>query len=173
MLMREENDMPKLMDVSEDCATCSEYIEQMGRIYKHAFMKVKENYQLKSDVIEKLQNYREQYEIVVLFADWCGDARNAVPVLALLEERLGIRIRALGGMKKPGPRARHGVHWAVPPSPKEVDIFGITSSPTILIFDRNSGEEIARIKTKPRIKPTIEEEILFLIEQHAAVQQNS
>ena len=94
-------------------------------------------------------------------ADWCGDARKAVPVLSLLEEELDIRIRALGGMTKPPYGSKK--HWAVPPSPKEVDTFDITSSPTILIFNKD-GVEIGRIKTRPKMTPTIEQEIVKIIE---------
>ena len=55
--------------------------------------------------------------------------------------------------------------WAVPPSPDEVDTFEITSSPTILIFNQ-AGEEIGRIKTRQRMTPTLEQEILKIIEDN-------
>ena len=165
--------MPALADVSEECLSCQEYIEQMHMSFKYGFNKVKKSYRLKEDVVTNLERMKDNYEIVVLFADWCSDAKRAVPVLALLEERLGIRIRALGGMKKPGLGAAPGVHWAVPPSPKEVNIFGVTSSPTIIIFDKRTGEEIGRIKTRPKHTPTIEEEIQYLIEQYEARSANS
>ena len=46
---------------------------------------------------------------------------------------------------------------------EEVDIFEITSSPTILIFD-SQGEEVGRIKTRPKMTPTLEQEIVKVIE---------
>jgi hypothetical protein len=84
-----------------------------------------------------------------------------VPVLSLIEEATEMKIIALGGMTKPPYGSAK--HWAVPPSPVEVDIFGITSSPTILIFN-SKGEEIGRIRTRPKMEPTLEQEIVKIIE---------
>jgi thiol-disulfide isomerase/thioredoxin len=125
------------------------------------YQSVRESYQLNEDTVEELKKYADSYTLIVVFADWCGDARKAVPVLSLLEDEAGIEIKALGGMEKP--RRPSNKHWAVPPSPEEVDTFGITSSPTIIIFDED-GEEVGRIKTRPKMTPTIEEEILAIIE---------
>jgi hypothetical protein len=79
---------------------------------------------------------------------------------------LDIKIRALGGMTKPG--FGSDKFWAVPPSPIEVDTFEIRSSPTILIFRKDTGEEVGRILTKPKMTPTIEEEMVKVIEDAAA-----
>lgn len=125
------------------------------------YQSVRESYQLNENIVEELKKYADSYTLIVVFADWCGDARKAVPVLSLLEDEAGIEIKALGGMEKP--RRPSNKHWAVPPSPEEVDTFGITSSPTIIIFDED-GEEVGRIKTRPKMTPTIEEEILAIIE---------
>ena len=122
----------------------------------------KKYYNLNSDAVEKLRTLLVDYEIVVIFADWCGDAKKAVPVLAKLEEELDVKIKALGGMKKPPYGSDKD--WAVPPSPEEVDIFEITSSPTILIF-KKSGEEVGRIKTRAKMTGTIEEEVVKIIEE--------
>ncbi|TFF91043.1 hypothetical protein EU545_05935 [Candidatus Thorarchaeota archaeon] len=132
----------------------------MSPAYRGGFVRFAQSYELKKDVVEELKQYAEDYVIVAMFADWCGDARRAIPVLSLLESKIDIEVRALGGMQKP-PRGSDK-YWAVPPSPKEVDTFGITSSPTIIIF-KKSGEEVGRIKTRPRMTPTVEEEILKII----------
>jgi thiol-disulfide isomerase/thioredoxin len=153
--------MPSLDDVTKDCPTCEQYIEEMSPAYKGGFIRYAQSYELREDIVEELKKYADDYVIVALFADWCGDARRAIPVLSLLEMEIGIEVRALGGMQKP-PRGSDK-HWAVSPSPEEVDVFGITSSPTILIFKR-SGEEVGRIKTRPKMTPTVEEEILKFIE---------
>ncbi|MHA1904573.1 MAG: thioredoxin family protein [Candidatus Thorarchaeota archaeon] len=153
--------MPTLQDVKEDCPSSNEAIENMSKSYRAGFLGHKKYYNLNSDAVEKLKLFLNDYEIVVVFADWCGDAKRAVPVLAKLEEELDIKIKALGGMKKPPYGSDK--NWAVPPSPEEVDTFEITSSPTILIF-KKSGEEVGRIKTKPKLTGTIEEEIVKIIE---------
>lgn len=153
--------MPELSDITIDAPSCVEYIDTMSPAYKAGFLRNKEDYKLNPAAVKKLSNLAKEYHIVVIFADWCGDARKAVPVLSLIEEETEMKIVALGGMTKPPYGS--GKHWAVPPSPVEVDIFGITSSPTILIFT-SEGEEIGRIKTRPKMKPTLEEEIVKIIE---------
>jgi thiol-disulfide isomerase/thioredoxin len=155
--------MANLNDVSEECPSCRDYIEDMSPYRRERWQQVKENYKLNKEALEKLRKYKDDYTFVAVFADWCGDARKAIPVLALLEKELDIKIRALGGMTKP-PFGSEEL-WAIPPSPEEVGTFEINSSPTILIFDED-GEEVGRIKTKAKNAPTIEEEIVFLIEQN-------
>ena len=153
--------MPELSDISSNGPTCIEYIDTMSPMYKAGFLRSKENYTLISTAIEKLISFANEYHIVVIFADWCGDARKAVPVLSLIEEATNMKIVALGGMTKPPYGSEK--FWAVPPSPVEVDIFGITSSPTVLIFN-SEGNEIGRIKTRPKMEPTLEQEIVKIIE---------
>ena len=153
--------MPNINDISSDAPTCVMYIDTMSPMYKAGFLRSKENYKLNDIAISKLIDFANEYHIVVIFADWCGDARKAVPVLSLIEQATEMKIVALGGMTKPPYGSDK--FWAVPPSPVEVDIFGITSSPTVLIFD-SEGIEIGRIKTRPKMEPTLEQEIVKIIE---------
>ena len=150
-----------LNDVKSEFTTCEHYIEAMPPSFKGGWLRQAEDYQLDDEAIEKLKSYVDDYELVVFFANWCGDSRRAVPVLMLLEKEIGLRINALGGMTKP-PRGS-SVHWAIPPSPEEVDTFGITSSPTVIVF-KKSGEEIGRMKTRPKMTRKVETEILKIIE---------
>jgi thiol-disulfide isomerase/thioredoxin len=153
--------MPTLDDVRKDAKGASECIETIPQMYRGGFLRQKEEYSISAKAVERLKILLEEYTIAVFYADWCGDSRKALPVLALIEEEIGKKIPALGGMTKPS----YGSNklWAVPPSPPEVEIFDITSSPTILIFNKE-GKEIGRIKTRQRMKPTIEEEIVKIIE---------
>jgi len=153
--------MVMLSEVQSDAPDCGEYIETMSQMYKGGFLRQRNEYKLNPKAIEKLGAFSEDYRIVIVFADWCGDARRAVPVMSLIEVETGQKISALGGMKKPPYGS--GKSWDVPPSPVEVDIFEITSSPTILIFNQQ-GEEVGRIKTRAKMTPTIEQEIVKVIE---------
>jgi len=153
--------MPKINDIQPDAKGASECIDTIPQAYRGGFLRQKEEYSLNNEAVERLKILCEDYTCVILYADWCGDSRRALPVLALIEEQTGRKIPALGGMTKP-PYGSDKL-WAIPPSPPEVEIFGITSSPTILIFNKE-GEEIGRIKTRQRMKPTIEEEIVKIIE---------
>ncbi len=153
---------PTLTAVNDNSPNTTEYIENMSSSYRVNFLRFGESYTLETESVEKLKEYSDKFTFVVLFADWCGDARRAVPVLSLLEEKAGLNVRALGGMTKPMVRSEK--NWAVPPSPIEVDIFEIKSSPTIIVFDKETGEEIGRMKTKPRMTSTVEEELVKIIE---------
>ena len=154
--------MPTHNDVSPDYTSVTDYIEKMSAAQKGGFVRQRDAYKLNHDALEVLRNLKDDYEIIVFFADWCGDSRKAVPVLSLLEQELGIKISALGGMAKPP--FGSGKLWAVPPSPIEVETFDIRSSPTIIVF-KKSGEEIGRIKTRPKMTATVEEELIWLIEK--------
>lgn len=154
--------MPALSDVSEDYPSCEDYINEMNPMYKSRWLDEFSRYRINEETVARLREIIDEYELVVLFADWCGDARRAIPVLVHLEKTLSIKVRALGGMTKPG--FRSDKFWAVPPSPLEVDTFDIRSSPTVIIFRKDSGEEVGRIKTKPKMTPTLEEEILKIIQ---------
>ncbi|MFX1416605.1 MAG: TlpA family protein disulfide reductase, partial [Promethearchaeota archaeon] len=109
-----------------------------------------------------LKTLIDDYVVVAFFADWCGDSRRAIPVLSLLEQELGFKARALGGMTKPPFGSK--TQWAVPPSPKEVEVCDITSSPTIVVY-KKTGEEVGRMKTRPRMTSTVEEELIWIIER--------
>ena len=136
----------------------------MSAARKGGFLRRRDAYELNKDAVELLQNLKDQYEFIVFFADWCGDSRKAVPVLSLLEQELEIKIVALGGMTKP-PYGSDG-YWAIPPSPEEVKTFDIRSSPTIIVF-KKSGEEVGRMKTKPKMTATVEEELIWIIEKNS------
>ncbi|MHA2380609.1 MAG: thioredoxin family protein [Candidatus Thorarchaeota archaeon] len=154
--------MSTLSDVTEEAPSVTEYIDNMTPSYRGGFIRQRDSYSLSKEAVQILKKLADDYEFVAFFADWCGDSRRAIPVLSLLEQELGIRIRALGGMTKPpfGSKTR----WAVPPSPKEVEVCDITSSPTIIVY-KKSGEEVGRMKTKPRMTSTVEEELIWIIEK--------
>jgi len=154
--------MSTLSDVTEEAPSVTEYIDNMAPSYRGGFIRQRDGYTLKEEAVGILKTLIDDYEIVAFFADWCGDSRRAIPVLSLLEQELDFKIRALGGMTKPpfGSKTK----WAVPPSPKEVEVCDITSSPTIVVY-KKSGEEVGRMKTRPRMTSTVEEELIWIIEK--------
>jgi thiol-disulfide isomerase/thioredoxin len=154
--------MPSKSEFRNDAPTANEAIESVSPAYKGGFIRQKKGYRINQEAVDKIKGFVEKgYSFAALFADWCGDARRAIPVLALLEEEIDHHIPCLGGMKKP-PYGSDRL-WDVPPSPAEVETFEVTSSPTIIIFDTD-GKEIGRIKTKAKMTPTIEQEIVKIIE---------
>jgi len=155
------NNVPTLSDVQVDAPSCVEAIDSMKPVYQGGFIRQRDEYKLNQKAVSKLRELMKEYYVVILFADWCGDSRRALPVLALLEKELEKPLIALGGMTKPPYGSNK--FWAVPPSPPEVETFGVTSSPTIIIFGED-GKEVGRIKTRAKMTPTIEEELVKIIE---------
>lgn len=153
--------MTTITDIRPDGPSSNEALDDIKPAYRGGFTRQRNEYTLNREAVDKLRTLIDEYTIVILFADWCGDARRALPVLALLEQELDTTMIALGGMTKPPYGSDK--HWAVPPSPPEVDICDVTSSPTIMIFGKD-GEEVGRIKTRQKMTPTIEEEIIKIIE---------
>jgi hypothetical protein len=155
--------MPTLNDLRREAKSCADSIESLPPAYRGGFLRAKQEYTINQEALDKLKTLCDDFSLAVIYADWCGDARRAVPVLALIEEYTGKKIPSFNGMTKP-PYGSNKL-WAVPPSPPEVDTFEVTSSPTILIFNKK-GEEIGRIKTRQKMTPTIEEEIVKIIEDN-------
>ncbi len=153
--------MTTIDEIRPDGPSSNEALDDIKSAYRGGFIRQRDEYTLNKKAVEKLKTLIDEYTIVILFADWCGDARRALPVLALLEQELDTTMIALGGMTKPPYGSDK--HWAVPPSPPEVDICDVTSSPTIMIFGKD-GAEVGRIKTRQKMTPTIEEEIVKIIE---------
>jgi hypothetical protein len=153
--------MATLKDIQKDAKSCADSIENLPPAYRGGFLRAKQEYSANQEALDKLKMLCSDFSLAVVYADWCGDARRVVPVLAIIENYTGKKIPSFNGMTKP-PYGSEKL-WAVPPSPHEVDTFEITSSPTILIFNKE-GEEIGRIKTRQKMTPTIEEEIVKIIE---------
>ncbi|NHJ15231.1 MAG: hypothetical protein EAX95_16235 [Candidatus Thorarchaeota archaeon] len=154
--------MPNLSDVGKDYPNATNSIESLELSYKGGFLRFANSYELDKDAIERLRKFEESYVIFAMYANWCGDARRAIPVLSMIENESNFRIIAASGMTKP-PYGSSEL-WAVPPSPIEVKTFEIRSSPTIIVFKKDTGEEVGRILTRPRMTSRIETEILKIIE---------
>ncbi len=100
--------------------------------------------------------------IVVFSAEWCKDCAANVPVLALLAEKTGVKVRVFGGLKTDplNPKER----WRIPPSPPEVKTFNVQKTPHIIMFDKQ-GKQLGTIIENPKPENTLEEEILHIMKQ--------
>lgn len=139
-----------------------DYIDKMTHSFREKFSKRKKTYKLNVKAIEKLKSYAKDVVIVVFSAEWCKDCAANVPVLALLAQKTGMKIRVFGGLKKDQLNPQE--MWRISPSPIEVKKFNIQKTPTVLIFDLQ-GKHLGSIIENPKFKNTLEEEILHLIQQ--------
>jgi thiol-disulfide isomerase/thioredoxin len=137
-----------------------DYITYMRDPFRDRFMERMKTYSLKEDVVEELKKYVDKIFIVVFSAEWCKDCAANVPVLALLADKTGLKVRVFGGLKKDpfNPNEK----WRIPPSPPEVKEFEVERTPHMVIFDIN-GRELGKIIENPAPNKTMEEEILQLV----------
>ncbi len=152
--------MTDLDDIRERTVSATEYVESMDGKEGDMFREAYRQYRLDPATVEELRPLADDIVVVVISAKWCKDCRNAVPVLRHLEETLGIEVRVFGNVKTAPLDPDH--QWKVPPSPPEMEDWGVTRIPWIVLFDRQ-GNRLGTIVERPAVMPTLEAEILHLL----------
>ena len=147
-----------------------EYLETYGKKVK----KVYENYQPKSDILDKiknlLKNKEEKLRIVALGADWCPDCTRNVPSMIKITKEInkedfelkilyGIMVNAL---HKPGESIWHKKRS--PPEATDPN-FALKAIPTFYFFNK-TGEYLGVIVENPEYKSTIEKDILKILKSY-------
>ncbi len=148
--------------ITKRTVSVNEYIDEIAMPFKQRFLETKQVYKLNEIAVQKLKRHAKDVIIVVFSADWCKDCAANVPVLALLAEKTGIKVRIFGGLKKD--QLNPEETWRIPPSPIEVKKFNIQKTPTILVFDKQ-GNNLGNIIENPKSENALEEEILHLVQQ--------
>jgi len=100
-----------------------DYIMHMDEPFRDRFLERMKAYSLKEDVVEELKKYVDEIFVVVFSAGWCKDGVATVPVLALLSQKIGLKVRVFGGLKKDV--FNRNEIWRIPPSPPEVREFEV------------------------------------------------
>jgi thiol-disulfide isomerase/thioredoxin len=152
--------MVDLTDIRKKTVSATEYIDGLDEPFKERFLERKRTYQMHTETVKQLKKLEEKYVVVAFSATWCKDCAVNIPVLALLSEETGLEVRVFGGIKKDPLSQLH--KWRIPPSPSEIESFKIDKLPSILIIDI-AGNEIGRIIETPKLRPTLEEELLEII----------
>ncbi|MFW9810120.1 MAG: TlpA family protein disulfide reductase [Candidatus Thorarchaeota archaeon] len=135
------------------------YIEELRGKDKDIMLDTYNEYKLDNSVVDGLKDLGKL--IVVAFsAAWCGDCKRAMPVMLHLEEILDWEILVFSKIKTAP--LNPDVQWAVPPSPPEVNEWGVTAIPTFVFFD-SDGNELGKLIEKQQIKNTLEAEILHIL----------
>ncbi len=136
------------------------YIDELRDKDKDIVLETYNEYKLDSTVVDKLKEILKDMSVVVFSAAWCGDCKRAMPVMLHLEEELGLEIMVFSKIKSAplSPEKK----WAVPPSPPEVNEWGVTAIPWFVFFD-SDGNKVATLIEKPTVKDTLEAEILHVL----------
>ena len=149
-----------LDDIRNRATTIRGYVETLGGKDQDILMEMYEEYNLDMQVVEELKDDLKDLSVVIFSAAWCGDCKNAMPVMLHLEEKLGLDVMVFGTIKTAP--LDPNVKWAVPPSPPETNEWGVTAIPYFFFFNKE-GEKVAILIEKPTIKDTLEAEILHVL----------
>jgi thiol-disulfide isomerase/thioredoxin len=151
-----------LQEAETRTVSVGRYINAMSQPFREKFLERKRSYQLNEAIVQRLRSYARDVVVVVFSAEWCKDCIANVPVLALITERIGMKVRVFGGLKKDPLNPKE--NWRIPPSPPEVKTFEVQKTPTLIIFNKY-GKRLGTIVEKPKAENTLEEEILQIIQK--------
>jgi thiol-disulfide isomerase/thioredoxin len=154
--------MSQFSEMLNRAVPITEYLASLSPEDQPKYEARRQSYTPSKEVLEHIREIAKDFIVVVIGASWCKDCVLHTPVLEMIHRATGLRVEVLGGVKTdPINPSRQ---WAVPPSPPEVNTLGITRIPTILIYTLES-KEVGRIIEHPQIKPTLEEELLCIMEK--------
>jgi len=151
-----------LSEIIKKTVSVEQYLDSLEEPFRERFLTRKQTYTLNQEAVNQLKKVADKYVIVAFSAKWCKDCAANIPVLALISEATGLKVRIVGSLKKDAldPKRK----WRIPPSPPEVETFDVDKIPLIILFDKE-GKQLGKIIENPREKPTLEEEILkFILE---------
>lgn len=151
-----------LKELVRRTVSVKDYVMHMDEPFRDRFLKRMKAYSLKEDIVEELKKRVDEIFVVVFSAEWCKDCAANVPVLALLADKTGMKVRVFGGLKKD--LLNPNETWRIPPSPPELREFKVERTPHIVVFHIN-GRQLGKIVEKPAPNKTLEEEILQLVKQ--------
>jgi len=152
--------MVDLNEIRSRTTNVRDYIDGLKDKDKEKFLEVYNTYKLETEVVDQLRETLKDLTVVVFSAAWCGDCKRALPVIQQLEEQLGLEVLVFSKIKTaPLDPDRQ---WAVPPSPPEVNEWGVTAIPWFNFYDAD-GNLVGTLIEKPKVKDTLEEEILHVL----------
>jgi thiol-disulfide isomerase/thioredoxin len=152
--------MVDLKSIRERTISVDEYIQSLDDKNRDIVMEMYEQYDLDGNIVKKLRNRMKDITTVAFSAAWCGDCKNAMPVIKHLVEQIGIEVRIFDKIKTAPLDPDH--QWKIPPSPPEIEEWNVTAIPWFEFIDEN-GRRIAHLIEKPKIKDTLEAEMLYVL----------
>ena len=152
--------MVDLDDIRSRTTNVRDYIDSLKDKDKQKFLEVYNNYKLDVDVVDELRDALKDLTVVVFSAAWCGDCKRAMPVMQQLEEQLGLEVLVFSKIKTAPLNPDR--QWAMPPSPPEIDEWGVTAIPWFNFYDP-AGNLVGTLIEKPTVKETLEAEILHVL----------
>jgi len=152
--------MVDLNNIRSRTTNVRDYIDSLRDKDKETFLEVYNTYKLDTVVINDLRDSLKGLTVVVFSAAWCGDCKRAMPIMLQIEEQLGLEILVFSKIKTAPLDPNR--QWAVPPSPPEIDEWGVTAIPWFNFYD-TKGNLVGTLVEKPTVKATLEAEILHIL----------
>jgi thiol-disulfide isomerase/thioredoxin len=118
------------------------------------------SYMLDLKVTEKLNKFVKEVVIFVFSAEWCSDCIRNVPILAHLNNKIGLEVRVFGRIMKDAKSNKQ--RWRIPPSPDELTEFNVTKIPFIVILNKK-GKMLGKIVENPPKGKSLEETVLEIL----------
>jgi len=152
--------MIDLRDIRKRTTNVRGYIDALSEQDKDIMMEAYKGYRLNEVALRELKALTRSLKVVAFSAAWCGDCKRAMPVMLHLEEQTDIEVMVFGNIKK-DPLSSTS-KWRVPPSPPEINEWGVTAIPWFEFFDAK-GNKRGTLIEKPTVKGTLEEEIVYVL----------
>lgn len=151
-----------LKSLKENGITYKEYIDSLSGKSGEEFKQFYIDYNPKEDVISELAEKSKGYTIVAFSAVWCKDCKtNCAAFLKIVEKKPEIEAIFFKDIKSAP--LDPNIRWRIPPSPPEVDEFDLRKIPTFYILN-NEGKIIGELVENPSHKETIEEELVYILD---------
>lgn len=147
-------------DIRKRTTNIKGYIDNLPDKDKDIVMESYEEYKLNIEAANELKDLLKDLKVVIFSAPWCGDCKRAMPVLLHLENEYNLDAMVFGEIKTDP--LNKDVKWRVPPSPPEINEWGATAIPWFEFFD-SKGNRVAILIEKPKVKETLEEEMLYIL----------
>ncbi len=147
-------------DIRKRTTNIKGYIDALSEKDKDIVMEAYDEYNLNEDSVKELKEIVKGLKVVIFSAPWCGDCKRAMPPMLHLEEKIGLDAMVFGTIKS-DPLNKEA-QWRVPPSPPEINEWGATAIPWFEFFD-SEGNKVGTFIEKPKVKETLEEEILHIL----------
>jgi len=148
-----------LVKIRDNSESIKKYVTSKSPAFDR-FTSRKAEYKLDEVIVRELKKYAKDIVVVVFSAEWCPDCFRNVPVLDMINEETGLEVRVFGHIMRNVSNTTN--KWAIPPSPKEVEEFGVTKIPFIVILNQ-SGDELGKIIENPQPGKTLEQALLEAI----------
>lgn len=147
----------------EKAFSAVEYVSHVNEPFKEKFLTRMKTYKLNEKVVEELKNHVNDFRVVVFSAEWCKDCVANVPILALLEKEVGLKVGVFSNTEKGtlNFKQKNGKRLAL----SIVKEFKITRIPHMVIFSADN-RKLGEIIENPSHGKTLEEEILTLVKTH-------